>query len=164
MMVGWYLDQRYGNGLRIGLPGAFPLCLGIAVFIGFLNDLVVSEVQAGDEGVARAVYDHAIGAKPYRYEDMLGFSLVLPATSGKAFGLLEQIKQNCNHKEPKEPKENIGRLCKSSGYRICKTALVLKMRAEVVTLGIPDGLSPSQLSEFFRSHGVQETQVPDEQR
>ncbi len=72
MMVGWYLDQRYGNGLRIGLPGAFPLCLGIAVFIGFLNDLVVSEVQAGDEGVARAVYDHAIGAKPYRYEDMLG--------------------------------------------------------------------------------------------
>ena len=33
MMVGWYLDQRYGKGLRIGLMGAIILCLGIAVFV-----------------------------------------------------------------------------------------------------------------------------------
>ncbi|HWQ92023.1 MAG TPA: hypothetical protein VN673_10155 [Clostridia bacterium] len=88
MMAGWYLDQRYGKGLRIGLSGAILLCLGIAVFVGFLNDLTVSEVQAGDEGVARAVYGHGVGAALYRYQDMLGFSFVPPAASGKPFGLL----------------------------------------------------------------------------
>ena len=62
MMVGCCLDQRYGKVLRFGLNGAILLCLGIAVFVGFLNDLSVSEVQASDEGLARAVYGHGVGA------------------------------------------------------------------------------------------------------
>jgi hypothetical protein len=124
MMVGWYLDQRYGKGLRIGPGGAILLCLGIAVFVGFLNDLVVSEVQATDEGVARAAYGHGVGAALYRYQDMLGFSFVPPAALGKSFGLL-----------------------------------TLTMRARVVVLGVPDHLSPSQVAEFLRGHGVQEVQT-----
>jgi len=126
MMVGWYLDQRYGKGLRIGLMGATILCLGIAGFVGFLNDLAVSEVQASEEGVARAVYGHGIGAAFYGYQDMLGFSFTPPGASGKPFGLL-----------------------------------VLAMRAGLVILGVPDNLPPSQLAEFFRSHGVQEVQTPN---
>jgi hypothetical protein len=128
MMVGWHLDQRYGKGLRIGLGGAILLCLGIAVFVGFLNDLSVSEVQAGDEGVARAVYGHGVGAALCRYQDMLGFSFVPPAASGRPFGLL-----------------------------------ILTMRAAVVVLGVPDHLSQSRLTEFFRSHGVQELLTPNPQ-
>lgn len=53
MMVGWYLDQHYGKGLRIGLTGAIFLCIGIAVLVGFLFDLGISEVQATSDGVAR---------------------------------------------------------------------------------------------------------------
>jgi hypothetical protein len=88
MMTGWYLDQRYGKGLRIGLMGAIVLCLGIAVVVGFLNDLTLSEVQVGEEGVARAVYGHGIGAALWRYQNMLGFSFIPPGRSGKPFGLL----------------------------------------------------------------------------
>ena len=46
MMLGWYLDQRYGKGLRLALTGAILMCLGIAVFVGFLSDLGLSEIQA----------------------------------------------------------------------------------------------------------------------
>jgi hypothetical protein len=88
MMSGWYLDQRYGKGLRIGLMGATVLGFGIAVFVGFLNDLTLSEVQAADEGVARAVYGHAVGAALWRYQDMVSFSFIPPGSSGRPFGLL----------------------------------------------------------------------------
>jgi hypothetical protein len=88
MMVGWYLDQHYGKGLRIGLTGAVFLCIGIAVFVGFLSDLGVSEIQATDEGVARAFYGHAVGASLWRYQDMLRFSFIPPESSGRPFGLL----------------------------------------------------------------------------
>lgn len=88
MMVGWYLDQHYGKGLRIGMAGAVFLSIGIAVFVGFLSDLGVSEVQATDEGVARAFYGHGIGASLWRYQDMLTFSFIPRESSGKPFGLL----------------------------------------------------------------------------
>jgi hypothetical protein len=88
MMLGWYLDQNYGKGLRIGVAGATVFNLFIAVFVGFLNHLIVSEVQAADDGVARAVYGHAIGAHLWRYKDMLSFSFIPPYASGKPFGLL----------------------------------------------------------------------------
>jgi hypothetical protein len=88
MMVGWYLDQQYGKGLRIGLAGAVVMCLSIAVFVGFLPDFGLSEVQATKDGVARAVYGHAIGASLWRYQDILCFSFVPRESSGKPFGLL----------------------------------------------------------------------------
>src|SRR5437870_1472434 len=128
MMVGWYLDQRYGKGLRIGIAGAILLCLGIAVFVGFLNDLTFSEVQATDAGVARATYGHGVGAALWRYQDMLTFSFIPRESSGKPFGLL-----------------------------------VLVMRASIVVLGVPEGVTRSELVEFFRSHGAQEAQTPNPQ-
>src|SRR5438093_9002384 len=88
MMIGWYLDQRYGKGLRIGLTGAIILCLGIAVFVGFLSVLGLSEVQATDNGVARAFYGHGVGASLWRYQDILTFSFIPRECSGKPFGLL----------------------------------------------------------------------------
>lgn len=88
MMLGWYLDQRYGKGLRIGLVGAIFMCLGIAVFVGFLSDLGLSEVQATDDGVARAFYGHGVGASLWRYQDILTFSFIPRESSGKPFGLL----------------------------------------------------------------------------
>jgi hypothetical protein len=39
--------------------------------------------------------------------------------------------------------------------------LVLVMRARVVILGVPDRVPRSELTEFFRSHGVQEAQTPN---
>jgi hypothetical protein len=127
MMAGWYLDQRYGKGLRIAPTGAIILCLGIAVFVGFLGDLTVSEVQATDEGVARATYGHGFGAALWRYPDISGFSFIPPGRSGKSFGLL-----------------------------------YLVTRASVVVLGVSGRVSPGELAEFFRGHGVQELQTPNE--
>jgi hypothetical protein len=88
MMFGWYLDQRYGKGLRIGLTGAVFICIGIAIFVGFLPDLGLSEVQATDEGVARAFYGHGVGASLWRYPDILSFSFVPRKGSGKPFSFL----------------------------------------------------------------------------
>ena len=88
MMIGWYLDQRYGKGLRIGLTGAIMFNMGIAVFVGFLSDLGLSEVQATDDGVARAFYGHGVGASLWRYQDILTFSFISRESSGKPFGLL----------------------------------------------------------------------------
>lgn len=88
MMIGWYLDQRYGKGLRIGLTGAILLNLGISMLLGFLPDLGISEVQAGNDGIARAFYGHAFGATLWRYQDILRFSFVPQQGSGKPFGLL----------------------------------------------------------------------------
>jgi hypothetical protein len=88
MMVGWYLDQRYGKGLRIGLTGATFLCIGIAVVVGFLSDLGLSEVQATDDGVARAFYGHGVGASLWRYQDILTFSYMPRESSGRPFGIL----------------------------------------------------------------------------
>jgi hypothetical protein len=88
MMVGWYLDQNYGKGLRIGLTGAIFLCLGIAGFVSFLNDLGISEIQATADGVARANYGHGVGFSLWRYQDILSFSFIPRESSGKPFGLL----------------------------------------------------------------------------
>lgn len=88
MMVGWYLDQHYGKGLRSGFAAAVFLSIGIAVFVGLLPDLGVSEVQATDEGVARAFYGHFFGASLWRYQDIRRFSFVPPNVSGKPFSLL----------------------------------------------------------------------------
>jgi hydrogenase/urease accessory protein HupE len=88
MMIGWYLDQRLGKGLRIGLTGAIILCMGIAVFVGFLSDLGLSEVQATAGAVARAFYGHGVGASLWRYEDILTFSFIPRESSGNPFGLL----------------------------------------------------------------------------
>jgi len=88
MMIGWCLDQRYGKGLRIGLTGAIMFNMGIAVFVGFLSDLGLSEVQATDDGVARAFYGHGVGASLWRYQDILTFSFISRESSGKPFGLL----------------------------------------------------------------------------
>ncbi|MDB6109476.1 MAG: hypothetical protein JWR69_1226 [Pedosphaera sp.] len=127
MILGWYLDQRYGKGLRIGLTGAMILSMAIAVFAGFLSDLGVSEVQATVDGVARAFYGHGVGASFWRYQDILTFSFVPRQGSGKPFGLL-----------------------------------ILMMRTSIVILGVPDRVSRSELVEFFRSHGVQEAQEPNQ--
>ncbi len=126
MMLGWYLDQRYGKGLRIGFTGAILMCLGIAVFVGFLSDLGLSEVQATDDGVARVFYGHGVGASLWRYKDIVAFSFLPSASSGKPFGLL-----------------------------------ILMMRAQIVILGVPDRVSPSELREFFQGHGVKEAQGPN---
>lgn len=127
MMLGWYLDQKYGKGLRIGVAGAAVFCLFIAVFVGFLNDLAVSEVQLTDKGVARASYGHAIGASLWRYQDIVTFSFIPRESSQKPFGLL-----------------------------------ILVTRTRIVILGVPNSFSRSELVEFFRRHGVQEAQAPDQ--
>jgi hypothetical protein len=88
MMGGWYLDQNYGKGLRIGLTGAILLSLGIAVFVSFLTDLGISEVQATADGVARATYGHGVGSTLWRYQDILSFTFIPRASSGKPFALL----------------------------------------------------------------------------
>lgn len=88
MMIGWYLDQHYGKGPRIGTTGAILFCLGIAIFLGFLSDLGLSEVQITNKGIARAHYGHAIGAKLWRYDEILGFSFVSRENFGKPFALL----------------------------------------------------------------------------
>jgi hypothetical protein len=121
MMVGWYLDQNYGKGLRIGFGGVVFLCIGIAIFVGFLPDLGVSEVEATDEGVARAFYGHAVGASLWRYQDILHFSLVPSNVSGKPFSLL-----------------------------------ILRLRTNIAILGVPSGVSRTEIVEFFQRHGVQE--------
>lgn len=82
------MDQRYGKGLSIGLTGAVSMCLGIAVFVSFLSDLGLSQVQTTDEGVARAFYGHGFGASLWRYPDILTFSFVPQETFGKPFALL----------------------------------------------------------------------------
>src|SRR5262249_15615570 len=71
-----------------GATSAIFMCLGIAVFVGFLSDLGLSEVQASDDGVARAFYGHGVGASHWRYQDILTFSFIPPESSGKPFGLL----------------------------------------------------------------------------
>ena len=119
------LDQRYGKGLRIGFTGAILMSLGIVVFVGFLSDLGPSEVQATDDGVARAFYGHGVGASLW-YQDIVAFSFIPRASSGKPLGLL-----------------------------------VLVTRAHIVTLGVPDRISRSELVEFFQRHGVQEAQEPN---
>lgn len=93
MLAGWYLDQRYGKGPRMGFVGGVMMSIGIAVFVGFLTDLGLSEVQANDEGVARAFYGHGIGATLWRYPDILSFSFIPPESSGKPFGLLFLVTQ-----------------------------------------------------------------------
>jgi len=88
MMTGWYLDQRYGKGLRIGLGGAILMNIGIAVFVGFLSDIGISDVQANDQGIARAHYGHALGGSLWRYQNILRFSFLPREHSGKPFALL----------------------------------------------------------------------------
>jgi hypothetical protein len=88
MMAGWYLDRHYGKGLGTELTVAVFLCFGIAVFVGFLSDIGLSEVQATDEAVARAYYGHGVGASFWRYQDILSFTLIPPERSGRSFGLM----------------------------------------------------------------------------
>ncbi len=121
MMVGWYLDRHYGRGLRIGLAGAVTLCIGIAIFVGFLPDLGVSEVRATDEGVARVFYGHGVGASLLRYQDILRFSFVPSNVSGRPFSLL-----------------------------------ILVLRTNIAILGVPNGVSRTEIVELFQRHGVQE--------
>ena len=58
------------------------------MFLGFLSNLGLSEVQATEEGIARATYGHGVGASLWRYSDVLHFSLIPRERSGKPFGLL----------------------------------------------------------------------------
>jgi hypothetical protein len=88
MMVGWYLDQNYGKGLRIGLLGALAFNLFIAIFVGLLNDLGTGQVELGEEYIARSFIGHHVSAKSWRYADMKGYSILSPAESGYEFGLL----------------------------------------------------------------------------
>src|SRR5215469_15361693 len=88
LMVGWYLDQNYGKGLRCGFAAAVVLCVGIAVFLVLLPDLGVSEVQGNDQGLARTNYSHAFSASLWRYQDILRFSFIPPHVSGRPFSLL----------------------------------------------------------------------------
>ena len=87
-MVGWYLEQQSSNGLRIGLTGATAMSLGIAVFLSFISDLGISEVQATDECIARATYGHDFGGSMWRYQDMTQVTFIPRGRSGKPFGLL----------------------------------------------------------------------------
>ena len=88
MLLGWYLDQKYGKGPRFELTVAVVMSVGIAVFVGFLSDLGLSEVQTTDDGLARAFYGHNIGAAGWRYQDIVSFCFVPRESSGKPFGLL----------------------------------------------------------------------------
>ena len=88
MMVGWYLDQHYGKGLRIGLPGALAFNLFIAIFLGLLNDLGAGQVEMGEEYIARSFVGHHLSARSWRYADIKGYSILSPTESGYEFGLL----------------------------------------------------------------------------
>ena len=88
MFLGFYLDQRYGRGLRIGLLGGSIFSFFIAVFLGFLSDLTVTEVALTDEGVIRAIYGGAFGASIWRYHDIVRFEFVTRQNPGRPFGFL----------------------------------------------------------------------------
>lgn len=88
MMIGWYLDQRIGKALQIGLLGGSIFSLGIAIFVGFLSDLTFTEISLSNEGVIRMAFGHGIGASLWRYQDISHFAFIPRESSGKPFALL----------------------------------------------------------------------------
>lgn len=88
MLIGLYLDQKYGKGPRFGMLGGFLLAVGIAVFLGMIWDLSFAEIVLKEEGISQTRFGATVGTALWRYSDMNSFDFVSSATLRKSFSLL----------------------------------------------------------------------------